>query len=642
MIWRQRKSTAPKTAISLAALLFLSLTVLVASPSSAVGGQAAAAGQAEWAQSADEIWDVVNPDPNVRHTGLVRALVRDLVEYEGHMYVAGRFLDVESPAGLTFSQPYLARFDLATGVWDSTYRPEVDAIIYAIEITNDGSLYAAGELEGGIAKYDTASGARDRNFDPEFENVWGPPAVYDIEAVGGQIYAGGTFTKVGSQVVRDLARIDSQTGQIDTAWLPVTDFDLGTPRSGGRNIFGLAVDSTRGRVYLAGKFGGINGDTDAAYFATINTVDGELLASVPQGLPANIPDHRESFSMWMMDVQWSGDTVYVGGQGHQTMILDVDTLLPRHTFFSNRGVGDNAAGGDTQVIFVGSDTIWSGCHCWGSVGEYELGSYNAQPDGMQTYAEYRQWVLDFRDIDPFGQQPVGGGYGIDKATESLVPLSFDVTGQAGAYAIVEDSLGRVWFGGQYLRDRQSGRSLHGIARFSQVDGQAAPANFVSTIQTRERVVLRWDAAPGAVGYQILRGGTELAATTGRWYTDRSVDPATTYAYQVEAVYADGSISERSDILSVATKGVVVVPVAPTGLRSTLQTRERVVLTWDRLDSAVEYQVVRDGNVVGTSGGVWFTNRDLTAATTYSYQVIAVFADGSLSDPSAAETVVTDL
>ncbi len=588
----------------------------------------------------DPIWDVTTPDPGVRHTGPIAALVRDLVEYDGKMYAAGKFLDVLAPDGTTFDQPYLAAFDLETGAWIDTFRPVVDGTVYAMEILPDGRLYVGGELTGGVALYDATTGERDTDFDPQIVNSWGPPAVFDIEVVGNQLYAGGTFSSAQGTALVDLARVDATTGALDTGWLPVTDFDTGTPRLAGHNIFGLAVDDARDRVYLAGKFGGINGDLDAAYFAILDTADGSLRDDVPQGLPAGIPNHRQSFSMWMMDVQYRGDRVYLGGQGHQTMILDVDTLLPAHTFYANRGVGDAGTGGDTQVIFLGTDTIWSGCHCWGSVGEYELFSYNSAPDGVQTYVEYLQWVSDFALIDPFGQQPVKGGYGIDIDTESLVPLTFDVLGQAGAYAIYEDSNGRVWFGGQYTRDTANDRPLSGIARFSPIGAApVGPTGFRSTLQTRERIVVTWDGVPGATGYEISRDGVVASTKTSRWFTDLGRQPGTTYTYTVRAQFADGRYTEASGPLAVTTQGSPVTE-PPQNVRSTLQTRERIVVTWDGVPGATGYEISRDGVVASTQTSRWFTDLGRQPGTTYTYTVRAQLADANFTPASNPLAVAT--
>lgn len=610
--------------------------VLGASVSSPVSAQADAEDQG-WSSTADQIWDVTNPGA-VRHTGTIRALVWDMEEHDGRMYVAGRFLEVKAPDGSTYSQPYLAAFDVDTGVWIESFAPSLDGVVYAIDFTDDGRLLAGGELTGGVVSLDAATGTRHSNFDAGVTNSWGPPAVFDVEVNGSDVYIGGTFSRSQGTALTDLAKLDATTGELDLGWLPTTMLDAGVT-AGGRLVFGIAVDPGRDRVYLAGKFAGINGNEDAAYFATLDPEDGSLRSDVRQGLPANIlsnlgDDVNRGWSMWMHDVQWRGDKVYIGGQGHQTTVLDAATLTAQSSWFTNRGVGDQWAGGDTQVIHLGENTIWSGCHCWGSVGDYPIGAFIADPGGVQTIAEYRDWVRDFREVGTYGQQDVKGMYGVDINTEELIPLTFDIGGIAGAYAIFEDSNGRVWFGGQFSRDPVTGRSIEGIARFSQEAEPVGPSGLRSPVQTRERVVMTWDRLSGATGYELLRDGAIVGTPTGNWFTDRSVEAGTTYSYEVRAII-DGVATPSSDQATVSTLGYS----GPSGLRSALETRERIVLTWDRVAGATGYELLRDGTVVGSPTGNWFTDRDLEAGTAYTYEVRAVVNAGEtpLSGPVVAST-----
>ncbi|MEZ5376342.1 MAG: DUF4214 domain-containing protein [Acidimicrobiales bacterium] len=474
---------------------------------------AATTGDPGWYSTPDVIWDVTNPATTSQHTNDLRTIVRDMEEFEGRMYVAGKFLDVVAPDGTTHAQPYLAAFDLDTGVWDSTFRPVLDGIVYSIEITPDGRLYVGGEFAGGSALYDARTGARNTTYQPGITLSWGPPAVFDVEVVGSSVYLGGRFSSAQGTTLSNLARVDATTGVLDTGWTPMANPDVSVSAEAGQLVHALAIDSTRQRVYVAGKFGGINGNTDAAYFAILTTTDGSFVPGLPQGLPLGIPDHREVASMTMEDVQFEGDRVYLGGSAHQTMLLDAADLSVDATFHTNQGVGDIAAGGDTQVITIGKHTIWSGCHCWGSVGPYEIGSYAA---GRMTYAEYLQWTYDFGTKNPFGQQRVRGGFGIDKTTEELIPLTIDVTGQAGAYAIVEDSLGRVWFGGQFSNVASTGRAVSGMIRLSPTVPPVVPADDARPAD--DQIVRLYRAvfgrSPDAAGFlywtAVYRGGRPLA------------------------------------------------------------------------------------------------------------------------------------
>ncbi len=493
-------------------LLSIAMTAIVATTAPPAG--AAQATDPGWQSTPDLIWDVTNPDPTSQHTAGFRTIVRDMEEYDGRMYVAGTFLDVRSPDGTTDAQPYLAAFDLETGVWDSTFRPVVGGIVYSIEITDDGRLFVGGEFPGGSALYDASSGARNTTYSPGITLSWGPPAVFDVEVVGSAVYLAGRFSSAQGTTLSNLARVDATTGALDTRWVPKANPDTSVTNEAGQLVHALAIDTSRGRVYTAGKFGGINGNTAAAYFAILDTVSGALIGNLPQGLPAGIPDHREFASMTMEDVQFEGDRVYLGGSAHQTMLLDAADLSVDASFYSNQGVGDLASGGDTQVIAIGKETVWSGCHCWGSVGPYEIGSYAT---GRMTYAQYLQWSYDFGTSNPFGQQRVRGGYGIDKTTETLLPLTLDASGQAGAFAIVEDSLGRVWFGGQFSKVDSTGRLLDGIVRLSPVERPTVPA--AEARPADDQIIRLYRAvfgrAPDQAGFAYwtsrYRGGRSLAA-----------------------------------------------------------------------------------------------------------------------------------
>jgi len=595
-------------------------------------------GASEIDNSPDLIWDVEGAWES-GHTGRIRAMVFDFQELDGYMYTGGKFLNVVSPGrGTTYDQPFFARFDLVSGEWDSSFRPVLDGPVYAIDVRSDGYLVVGGELTGGIAAINPATGQLDPNFNPGITNSWGRPSIFDLDIEGDDIYAGGTFSKSQGVDLRRLAKFDATTGVIDPNWAPRTNFDSEVSRIGGENVFGLEVDPDRGRVYVVGKFGGIDDNMDAAYFATLNIVDGSVMTELPQGLPVGILSHRlgeRGFSMWQHDVQYRGDRVYVGGQGHQTIVLNADdlSLAEDYTFFTNKGVGDASSGGDTQVIFLGKNTLWAGCHCWGSVGPYQIGSYSP-PDIAQTYDEYVDFVVDFRTPGTpaaVGQQKVSGLYGIDLDTFTLLPTTFDLSGQAGAWALYEDSNGRVWAGGQYFSG--GGRALSSIARFSPIsDVVVEPTSCVATRNGNE-VDITWEASGDPDRFIVRRsrnGGFNywLGRTSG---SDRSLVDSSgrsgVLTYSVESVV-------NNVVIQVACEDEIGEGPVPEGLRYTRVEKKRIVLNWQATETV---EIERNGVIIGTDSDGWFTDAGLESGTEYSYRVRYIGSD-NWSDSIVIETL----
>ena len=183
-----------------------------------------------------------------------------------------------------------------------------------------------------------------------------------------------------------------------------------------------------------------------------------------------------------------------------------------------------------------------------------------------------------------------------------------------------------------------------------------PTGLRVTGATATSVSLAWNAAPGATGYQVLRGTptTSLAvvATAGSstTYTDTGRSPGTTYVYAVTAVRKT-KVSAPS-----ATVTVTTVPPAPTGLFAEARSATEVFVGWSSTAGATSYDVFRatgGGTPVlvttvsvavpaGSGGAVpapgWL-DTTVSPATTYSYTVRAANTSGA-SASSAGASVTT--
>ncbi|MCP4227767.1 MAG: fibronectin type III domain-containing protein, partial [Actinomycetia bacterium] len=162
---------------------------------------------------------------------------------------------------------------------------------------------------------------------------------------------------------------------------------------------------------------------------------------------------------------------------------------------------------------------------------------------------------------------------------------------------------------------------------------------------------------GISHYEVRRDGvlvdTEPGGSPNEWFVDRDLASGTTYTYEVVAVDTAGNVGPPASV-DASTIGAAPPPdpddpapdllPAPDGLRSTLQTRERIVLNWQSVPGAVSYVIqVDDGATfvdIGTKTSVWFTHRYLSAGTSYNYRVVAVDAAGERGTPSAPLVVAT--
>ena len=190
--------------------------------------------------------------------------------------------------------------------------------------------------------------------------------------------------------------------------------------------------------------------------------------------------------------------------------------------------------------------------------------------------------------------------------------------------------------------------------------------------TEQGVVLSWEAAAGAVRYELATywdavtgwqgiGGNSLTGTT---YTHTDVTPGTKYYYSIQAVNGAGETSgwqlDYPTAIALAaaptttptatpTPGGATSTPTPTATASALSvpalaaqdTAGGVVLSWEAVPSAVRYELMTlwdAGN--GWSGwqpiggdnltGTTYTHTGVVAGRTYYYSIRAVNAEGETS------------
>lgn len=275
--------------------------------------------------------------------GVVHTAVADGV---GGWFLGGQFSSVGGQA-----RANLARVNAAGNV--TGWAPAVNGPVYAIDRTGDGDLVVGGDFStiGGspatrLARVSTATGAVMWTSDVKGSTALAAAAVRSVLVANDRVYAGGTFTKVGTADRRRVAAFDPTTGALDAGFVSspsstVRTFQLqgsslwvggdftsvdGQPRlrlarldatSGALQAAGqgfdqpvhdLELDSSSGTLYAVGAFSK-SGPADG-----VLTTSKPRLAAIDTATNALLPWGVGSVSGTIFTARLDGDgSLYIGG-----------------------------------------------------------------------------------------------------------------------------------------------------------------------------------------------------------------------------------------------------------------------------------------------------------------------------------------
>jgi hypothetical protein len=154
--------------------------------------------------------------------------IEQMVQWGNRVILAGSFPGLADADGTPHAQPFLAAYDIDTGLVDATFAPSFDSFIEAIAVSADGNhLFVGGafntvngENHSRIVKID-ATGAVDPTFDA---NPNARVSALAVSSDGAAVYAGGFFSAVNGTPRGLLAKLDAATGAVDPALnLPITE-----------------------------------------------------------------------------------------------------------------------------------------------------------------------------------------------------------------------------------------------------------------------------------------------------------------------------------------------------------------------------------------------------------------------------------
>lgn len=437
----------------------------------------------------------------------VNGRVRAIVETPDAIYIGGSFTAVVSPSGQTLARRNLAALDPKTGQ-PLDFAPQLNRIVLDLALSPDGStLWAGGTFSkvgsvnrGRAAAWNTGTGSL-LPYD-----VKADAGVEAITVSGNTVYLGGAFTALGS---------------VQRSRIAATDFS-GTVR-GGFNpgaddvVHDMVVQPGTDNLVVGGLFSSLGGQTQARRMALVRMSDGAVTAMADK-----VPYEVFGVEATPTQIFWAG----AGGGGH-VHAYDATTRRQQWLTLSN---------GDAHSVTYQNGVLYVGGH--------------------------------FTAVSGRSASHVAA---LNPATGEVLNYPIKVNSNLGVF-ITTTHNGHLSIGGDFTKINNRARSHY--ARFTEAVDSQAPSvpgrpSASATGATTARVT--WPAARDNTAtnilYSIYRDGGSLAvgrvssSSTGTvTFDDGGMDPGSTHTWRVSA--SDGTnssgLSPTSDALKLPDPGYAVL------------------------------------------------------------------------------------
>jgi hypothetical protein len=243
---------------------------------------------------------------NVAPTWQTNAQVTALVAAGGVLYAGGAFTSVRPPGAVAGSgevaRNHLAAFDASTGALITSFNHNVNAAVHTLAASPDGqTIYVGGDfssidgvVRNRVAAFSAATGAL---------TSWNPGAnarVAGITASATAVYLSGAFSTAGGATKQRLAAVSPSTG---TA---LAGFTAGVDNV----VYQTALSSGGDKLYLAGAFLSVNGNTSYPKATVVNSATGAVLP-----FPAGSVIPKTSCTVEAKTVKTDSSGAYFGVEG---------------------------------------------------------------------------------------------------------------------------------------------------------------------------------------------------------------------------------------------------------------------------------------------------------------------------------------
>lgn len=480
---------------------------------------------------------------------------------------------------------------------------QVNGVVYA-QVVAGNTVYAGGKFTSArpagaaagteevarshLLAFDITTGVL-KSFAPKLN---GQVKAVALSADKKTLFVVGAFTKVGTTTRNRFAAFDVATGALKKM-APSFNYTVAT----------LAVTATK--VYVGGGFTSVNGSTRTR-LAAVSATTGSLDAWKPT---ANVaPQAMTPTPNQTMIIVGGAFTKLNTTTAYGMGALDAKTGATK-TWKINSVVKNSGSGSAILSLAADADTVYGSGYAYGG-GNFE-GAFAASPTDGSV-----RWLQDCHG-DTYDVQPIGSVvYSVGHAHYCKNIGGFPDTDPRKAWyralAVTKNATGRVATNGQ------------AGAHYGSFAGQPAPS------------LINW--------FPELEPGTYTGLSQSAW----SVTGNTTYLVlggeftKVNGVRQQGLVRLAIPSKTTQRQGPMLsgADLAPTASEvTTASATLRWTADWDRDDTDLSYQVLRDGVVVKTMAArsqFWvrptltFSDTGLSPGTSYVYQIRALDPAGNVA------------
>ena len=560
---------------------------------------------------------LVPQTPRLTADRILSGEILALEQIGDRILVGGDFTTVTLADGTTVEQPYLAAFNVNTGLFDPTFRPVLDGGVRAIVAGPSGTYVIGGEFRTvsgltrkKLAQINSTDGTAAANWSANAD-----ARVSHLATIGDRLFVGGDFTKIDGANRSRLAELSLSTGDLN----PNFAMDLT-----GNRTNGIRADGWNSTGWFVGAYvQGLEVFPDGQHLMVVHRgshVGGQartamavidISGTAPQVTPYNTNLWPASDFVGVTDADLSPDGTYVVVSnilGNYMPLHDSVIAFPT-TNFSDTNVTPKWVTQTFDSVFsvaVSDVAVYIGGHfCW-----------TEGPSAPAT--AWNQWPGE--NGNKYSCESIGGGVFPNTVYRHHQAALDPATGRALAWDSPADSFTgakvmTVTDRGLLIGHDGSRMNQIKVGRFGFYDfGQPAPPP-----PTPAPACTAASPADGQVSvtWQNVNSTSVQVRRNGAWVATAAASPVTetisagVYAYELR--WREGGATR-----SVACTPTPLVVGAPTSCVASVAGPGLVSLSWPDA-GATNYQVRRDGGWLGTVSALTYTDSGAPAGH-HSYSI----------------------